>query len=128
MDVQLDRDLWQFSTNTWNDKALNLSNIKIIYAFYLQESKVTNSYFHDDNLMETVLNLFAAGTDTTATTLRWALLLMAKYPKIQGKEQILKYTNTETYDSNCVLYQHNNNQNMNKKNQDNSHSRSSALT
>uniref|UniRef100_A0A671X3S2 Uncharacterized protein n=1 Tax=Sparus aurata TaxID=8175 RepID=A0A671X3S2_SPAAU len=51
----------------------------------LEESEVTNSYFHDDNLMETVLNLFAAGTDTTATTLRWALLLMAKYPKIQDQ-------------------------------------------
>ena len=36
--------------------------------------------------METVLNLFVAGTDTTGTTLRWALLFMAKYPKIQGKE------------------------------------------
>uniref|UniRef100_A0A3P9BMB5 Cytochrome P450 2K1 n=1 Tax=Maylandia zebra TaxID=106582 RepID=A0A3P9BMB5_9CICH len=28
-------------------------------------------------------NLFAAGTDTTAATLRWGLLLMAKYPHIQ---------------------------------------------
>lgn len=35
--------------------------------------------------MSTVLNLFTAGTDTTATTLRWGLLLMAKYPLIQGK-------------------------------------------
>ena len=33
-------------------------------------------------------NLFAAGTDTTATTLRWALLLMAKYPQIQCKKHI----------------------------------------
>ncbi|XP_034004040.1 cytochrome P450 2K1-like isoform X3 [Trematomus bernacchii] len=52
---------------------------------YLQESGVTDSNFHDKNLMQTVLNLFAAGTDTTATTLRWGLLFMAKYPKIQGK-------------------------------------------
>ncbi|XP_045898475.1 cytochrome P450 2K1-like [Micropterus dolomieu] len=37
--------------------------------------------------MITVLNLFAAGTDTTATTLRWGLLLMAKYPKIQDQVQ-----------------------------------------
>lgn len=50
----------------------------------LQESG-TKSHFHDDNLILTVLNLFAAGTDTTATTLRWALLFMAKYPHMQGR-------------------------------------------
>uniref|UniRef100_G3PE83 Cytochrome P450 2K1-like n=1 Tax=Gasterosteus aculeatus aculeatus TaxID=481459 RepID=G3PE83_GASAC len=51
----------------------------------LEESKNTNSHFNDDNLMQTVLNLFAAGTDTTATTLRWGLLFMVKNPKIQDR-------------------------------------------
>ncbi|XP_067428388.1 cytochrome P450 2K1-like isoform X2 [Thunnus thynnus] len=53
----------------------------------LEESGITNSHFHNENLLYTVLNLFVAGTDTTATTLRWALLLMAKYPKIQDQVQ-----------------------------------------
>lgn len=53
----------------------------------LEESGNTNSHFHNENLMVTVQHLFAAGTDTTATTLRWALLLMAKYPKIQDQVQ-----------------------------------------
>uniref|UniRef100_A0A669F7Z7 Cytochrome P450 2K1-like n=1 Tax=Oreochromis niloticus TaxID=8128 RepID=A0A669F7Z7_ORENI len=53
----------------------------------LEESGITNSHFHDDNLLMTVMNLFAAGTETTSTTLRWALLLMAKYPKIQDEVQ-----------------------------------------
>ncbi|XP_070704955.1 cytochrome P450 2K1-like isoform X1 [Pempheris klunzingeri] len=53
----------------------------------LEESGTTNNHYHDDNLMVTVLNLFAAGTDTTATTLRWGLLYMAKYPKIQERVQ-----------------------------------------
>ncbi|XP_030576816.1 cytochrome P450 2K1-like [Archocentrus centrarchus] len=53
----------------------------------LKESGITNSHFHDDNLMITVLNLFAAGTETTSTTLRWGLLFMAKYPKIQDEVQ-----------------------------------------
>lgn len=37
------------------------------------------------NLIYTVTNLFGAGTDTTAATLRWGLLLMAKNPHIQGE-------------------------------------------
>ncbi|XP_031721980.1 cytochrome P450 2K1-like isoform X1 [Anarrhichthys ocellatus] len=53
----------------------------------LEESGNTNSHFHNDNLMQTVLNLFAAGTDTTATTLRWGLLFMVKNPKIQDQVQ-----------------------------------------
>nr|XP_046228712.1 cytochrome P450 2K1-like [Scatophagus argus] len=60
-------------------------------AFLVQKQNLeesgTNKYFHNNNLMSTVLNLFAAGTDTTATTLRWGLLLMAKYPKIQNQVQ-----------------------------------------
>ncbi|CAB1350111.1 unnamed protein product [Coregonus sp. 'balchen'] len=35
-----------------------------------------DSFYHNDNLMYSVMNLFAAGTGTTETTLRWALLLM----------------------------------------------------
>nr|XP_046228805.1 cytochrome P450 2K1-like [Scatophagus argus] len=53
----------------------------------LEESGMAHSHFHNDNLMETVMNLFVAGTDTTAATLRWALLLMAKYPEIQNQVQ-----------------------------------------
>ncbi len=52
----------------------------------MQESGVTDSQFDNENLLKTVMNLFAAGTDTSGITLRWLLLFMAKYPKIQGKE------------------------------------------
>uniref|UniRef100_A0A672IQN1 Cytochrome P450 2K1-like n=1 Tax=Salarias fasciatus TaxID=181472 RepID=A0A672IQN1_SALFA len=52
-----------------------------------EDSSVGASQFTEENLTFTVTNLFAAGTDTTATTLRWALLLMAKYPEIQDKVQ-----------------------------------------
>ncbi|CAG5897800.1 unnamed protein product [Menidia menidia] len=48
-----------------------------------EDSFVKDSHFNEENLIFTVTNLFAAGTDTTATTLRWGLLLMAKYPNIQ---------------------------------------------
>ncbi|XP_063771214.1 cytochrome P450 2K1-like [Pseudophryne corroboree] len=44
-------------------------------------------YYHNDNLIALVGNLFAAGMETTTTTLRWGLLLMMKYPEIQKKVQ-----------------------------------------
>ncbi|CAB1330209.1 unnamed protein product [Coregonus sp. 'balchen'] len=37
----------------------------------LEESGNMNSHYHNENLIQTVANLFAAGTDTTGTTLRW---------------------------------------------------------
>ncbi|XP_015673312.2 cytochrome P450 2W1 [Protobothrops mucrosquamatus] len=43
--------------------------------------------FHDPNVMASVLDLVMAGTETTATTLQWAILLMMKYPEIQRKVQ-----------------------------------------
>ncbi|KAJ8362845.1 hypothetical protein SKAU_G00116760 [Synaphobranchus kaupii] len=52
-----------------------------------QESDQPGSYFHNNNLNRTVADLFAAGTDTSGTTLRWGLLLMAKYPHIQDRVQ-----------------------------------------
>lgn len=41
--------------------------------------------FNEENLITTTLDLFFAGTETTSTTLRWALLYMALYPEVQGE-------------------------------------------
>lgn len=67
-----------------------------IISIALKASGRTNSHYHEDNLLLTVVNLFTAGTDTTASTLRFALLLMAKYPKIQGK------THQDLFMGNCA--------------------------
>nr|XP_061806673.1 cytochrome P450 2K1-like [Nerophis lumbriciformis] len=60
-------------------------------AFLIRQRQLEDSgnvgHFHDPNLLSTVSNLFVAGTETTSTTLRWALLFMAKYPHIQEKVQ-----------------------------------------
>lgn len=53
-----------------------------------QESGLGRGHFHEDNLVFTVMNLFAAGTDTSATTLRWGLVLMAKHPQIQSQSAL----------------------------------------
>ncbi|XP_060545350.1 cytochrome P450 2K1-like isoform X2 [Pantherophis guttatus] len=62
-----------------------------IDAFLVQQKKENkksiDSYFHNDNLIGLVDNLFIAGMDTTSNTLYWALLLMMKYPEVQRKVQ-----------------------------------------
>ncbi|XP_034566461.1 cytochrome P450 2K1-like [Notolabrus celidotus] len=50
-----------------------------------EDSCNMDSFYNENNLIFTITNLFAAGTDTTATTLSWAFLYMAKYPHIQQK-------------------------------------------
>ncbi|CAL8275868.1 unnamed protein product [Arctogadus glacialis] len=52
-----------------------------------EDSCVTDPLYHEMNLITVVGNLFAAGTDNTGASLRWALLFMAKYPQIQGQVQ-----------------------------------------
>ncbi|XP_029922096.1 cytochrome P450 2F5-like [Myripristis murdjan] len=52
-----------------------------------QEKDIPTSEFHYDNLVSTVLVLFLAGTETTSTTLRYALSVLIKYPNIQEKMQ-----------------------------------------
>ncbi|XP_072918431.1 uncharacterized protein [Hemitrygon akajei] len=84
-----------------HQKTLNENNIRsLIDAFLVkreEESNNADSYFHDNNLVTSVTNLFAAGTDTSSSTLRWAILLMMKYPQIQRnvQEEINRVIGTE---------------------------------
>ncbi|XP_049444372.1 cytochrome P450 2J4-like [Epinephelus fuscoguttatus] len=58
---------------------------------YLKEIEMNkeqaDSTFDEAILVYCLLDLFVAGSETTATTLRWAFLYMAKYPEIQAKVQ-----------------------------------------
>ncbi|XP_068262403.1 cytochrome P450 2J2-like [Nyctibius grandis] len=56
---------------------------------YLQEIAKDDSSgsFQEENLVACVLDLLFAGTETTSTTIRWALLYMAIYPDIQARVQ-----------------------------------------
>ncbi|XP_012584716.1 PREDICTED: cytochrome P450 2K4-like [Condylura cristata] len=50
-----------------------------------EEISTSTNHFSDENLVALVSNLFVAGTETTASTLRWAILLMMRYPEVQKK-------------------------------------------
>ncbi|XP_020031424.2 cytochrome P450 2J2-like [Castor canadensis] len=45
------------------------------------------STFNEENLIQVVIDLFLGGTDTTATTLRWALIYMVHHGAIQERVQ-----------------------------------------
>ncbi|XP_061184491.1 cytochrome P450 2B4-like [Saccostrea echinata] len=61
-----------------------------IDAFLLeqkQRSNEINTIFTAENLNQTLQDFFGAGTETTSTTLRWALLFLIHYPHWQKKLQ-----------------------------------------
>ncbi|XP_044521696.1 cytochrome P450 2C23-like isoform X1 [Gracilinanus agilis] len=56
------------------------------FLIKMQQEKLNpQSVFNYKELTATGSNLFAAGTETTSSTLRYGLLLIMKYPKIQAK-------------------------------------------
>ncbi|XP_072552330.1 cytochrome P450 2J4-like [Salminus brasiliensis] len=57
------------------------------YLEEIETCKDSQAEFTEENLMWCVVDLFGAGTETTTNTLKWALLYMAKYPRVQEKVQ-----------------------------------------
>ncbi|KAL6483882.1 hypothetical protein MHYP_G00087540 [Metynnis hypsauchen] len=56
-----------------------------------QESK-EDSTFHVENMMRSIFDLFLAGTETTANTLRWGVVYMMVHPDVQERchEEIVR--------------------------------------
>ncbi|KAM9801027.1 cytochrome P450 2Y3 [Neosynchiropus ocellatus] len=69
------------------DTALPRDYIDCFLTRLHQEKQDPSSEFHHDNLVGTVFNLFLAGTETTSSTIRYALNVLIKYPKVQEAMQ-----------------------------------------
>ncbi|XP_071999865.1 cytochrome P450 2C29-like [Engystomops pustulosus] len=79
------------ATFTEQKKQLDINDQRNLVDAFLakqQEDKLESTkFYHNENLINLVSDLFGAGMETTSTTLRWAILLMMKYPEIQKKVQ-----------------------------------------
>lgn len=78
----------------------------IIYHYLAQIEKThddPDSTFDMANLLQVVVDLFTAGTESSATTLQWAILLMLAYPDIQ--EKIHKELDEVLHDSSAITYE-----------------------
>uniref|UniRef100_R4GDE0 Cytochrome P450 family 2 subfamily J member 2 n=1 Tax=Anolis carolinensis TaxID=28377 RepID=R4GDE0_ANOCA len=74
------------------------------YLIQMEKSKGDpKSTFSEENLAQSILDLFAAGTETTSSTLQWALLFMVAYPNIQ--ERVYKEMEDVLGSSHSVSYQ-----------------------
>ncbi|KAH0620189.1 hypothetical protein JD844_020195 [Phrynosoma platyrhinos] len=73
------RQFLYFSEHNWR------GSTDCVTCMHCQEKYNDASEFNMDNLVISSLDLFGAGTETTSTTLRYGLLILQKYPKIEGK-------------------------------------------
>nr|XP_020634325.1 cytochrome P450 2J6-like [Pogona vitticeps] len=61
------------------------SSLKSAGTFFHISKDDPDSAFNEENLAQCIHDFFIAGTETTAVSLRWALLLLTSHPEIQDK-------------------------------------------
>ncbi|KAL4235681.1 Cytochrome P450 2J2 [Mactra antiquata] len=74
-------------------------NVRDFVDMFLKKEGSGDPAMTEDNLHRVIVELYIAGTDTTANTIVWGILLLITYPDIQKKlrAEILKVVGTERY-------------------------------
>uniref|UniRef100_A0ABK0LI10 unspecific monooxygenase n=1 Tax=Rattus norvegicus TaxID=10116 RepID=A0ABK0LI10_RAT len=74
-----------------HQESLDVTNPRDFVDYYLIKQKQANnieqSEYSHENLTCSIMDLIGAGTETMSTTLRYALLLLMKYPHVTAKVQ-----------------------------------------
>ncbi|KAF0886113.1 cytochrome P450 2C41-like isoform X1 [Crocuta crocuta] len=74
-----------------HQESLDINNPRDFIDYFLikieQENRKQQLEFTCENLVATASDLFGAGIETTSTTLRFALVLLLKYPEVTAKVQ-----------------------------------------
>ncbi|ESO03160.1 hypothetical protein HELRODRAFT_80719, partial [Helobdella robusta] len=79
---------WQIYINKIVNRVVKTEESENFCRLYLEEAKhFANVTFDEDQFIGTITDLFAAGVDTTATTLRWFIVMMANNQDVQKKIQ-----------------------------------------
>ncbi|GMR35144.1 hypothetical protein PMAYCL1PPCAC_05339, partial [Pristionchus mayeri] len=66
-------------------KDYNIEDEPTCFVHAYKQKMADNENLDDVNLMATCCDFFLAGNETTSTTLRWAMLILAKHVEIQEK-------------------------------------------
>ncbi|XP_051002910.1 cytochrome P450 2C37-like [Acomys russatus] len=97
-----------------HEESLDVTNPRDFIDYYLIKGRQENCNQKLDNILEhlaiTATDLFIAGTETTSTTLRYALLFLLKYPQVTAKFQeeidrvVGRHRSPCMQDRNCMPY------------------------